>query len=192
MTTYRLFPSTTPSSGNLLGTGYTLGTQFTVSQPCTLIRVWFYSPPGVLVLPSRCGVWDVLSELTVPGGDIAAPAWSGGAGAGWIFVHCGGASAVLNAGHSYKVAVFAITGTPWFEVTDNYWTSGPGSAGITSGLISAPADSAANPGQGSYSTATGVWNYPDCGGGGGNYWIDAEVDPSPVPAAAQPFSRGMW
>lgn len=192
MTTYRLFPSTVPSSGNIDPYGYTLGTQFTVSVPCTLMRIWFYSPPGVTFLPSQCGIWDVLTQIEVPGSDVSPPHWSAPAGSGWVSTEMGGSGVVFNAGQVYKVAVYKITGPAWFIVTGSYWSSGPGAAGVTNGLISAPGDAAASPGQGSYSTSPDAWGYPDCPGLGANYWIDAEVDPSPVTTAPLPFSRGMW
>ena len=35
-------------------TGYTLGMEFSLSEPCTLDEIWHYSPPGVTALPTRC------------------------------------------------------------------------------------------------------------------------------------------
>jgi len=55
---YRLWPGYPRIPGQPgIDTGeQTMGTQFLLSQACMLNNIWFYSPPGVAVLPSRCAI----------------------------------------------------------------------------------------------------------------------------------------
>ena len=54
-TSYRLWPNFPLIGGQVsIDTGQeTTGTEFWLSEPCTLDNLWFYSPPGVTLLPSR-------------------------------------------------------------------------------------------------------------------------------------------
>ena len=179
-TSYRLWPNypTLPGSFEQDTTGYTLATEFTLAASCTLDKIWFYSPLGVTVLPSRCAIWDVATQSVVAGTDNSAPAWSGPAGSGWV--SCPYSAITLPVG-DYKVAVFSGGGSPWFQVTPDYWgTGGPGSGGIVNGPMTAPGlAGATNPGQSTYSP--GSWAYPltyGAGGNGENFWVDVEAAPA--------------
>ncbi|HUJ65523.1 MAG TPA: hypothetical protein VLX59_08300, partial [Acidimicrobiales bacterium] len=84
---YRLWPNFSNvtngiQTSNDAGT-QTMGTIFSLSQPCTLNNVWLYSPDGVEGLPASTQIWNTATESLVPGTDLAA-AWSGPAGSGWI------------------------------------------------------------------------------------------------------------
>ena len=84
---YRLWPNfVNPTNGiaisNDTGT-QTMGTIFSLSQPCMLDNVWLYSPAGVEGLPASTQIWNTATESLVPGTNISA-AWSGSAGGGWI------------------------------------------------------------------------------------------------------------
>lgn len=178
-TTYRLWPSYPTIPGAILGDAlaYTLATEFTLSAPCQLDRIWFYSPSGAGALPSRCAIWNVGDESEVPGTDEQTPAWSGPAGSGWV--SCSYSGVTLPAG-DYKVAVYYGGGSNWLQVTTDYWAGGgPGAGGITAGPLAAPgATSASGSGQGTYNQ--GGWGYPStyASGIGENYWVDVEVTPT--------------
>jgi hypothetical protein len=175
---YRLWPGYPTLPGALASDtqGYTLATEFKLSAPCTLDNIWFYSASGATVLPTRCAIWNVSSQGEVSGTDNASPSWSGAAGSGWV--SCAYSGVTLPAG-DYKVAVFHAGGQQWFQGTPAYWTTGPGSNGITAGPVTAPSASAAtSPGQSTYNS--GSWAYPQtyAAASGENYWVDVEVTPS--------------
>jgi hypothetical protein len=91
-------------------------------------------------------------------------------------VACAYSGVTLPAG-DYRVAVYYGGGSPWYQATVGYWSSGPGADGITSGPLTAPGPGAASPGQSTYNK--GSWAYPaSTAGNGENNWIDLEVTPS--------------
>lgn len=189
---FRLWPGYPVLPGGASGgdPGYTLATEFRLAGICSLDGIWFYSPPGSTVLPSRCAIWDVATQDVVAGTDSggsgsggsesgsAGPVWSGAAGSGWV--SCSYSGVTLPAG-DYKVSVYSTGGADWFLFTNGYWgAGGPGGDGITAGPITAPGLSdAAGPGQSTYNS--GTWAYPatyGSAGNGENYWVDVEVTPS--------------
>jgi hypothetical protein len=176
-TSYRLWPGYPTLPGNVDSdtAGYTLATEFKLSQSCTLDNIWFYSASGAASLPTRCAIWNVSSQSEVSGTDNSSPAWSGAVGSGWVA--CPYSGVTLPAG-DYKVAVFYGGGSKWYQATNGYWvTGGPGASGITTGPVTAPGTSAATtPGQCTYQA--GSWAYPltyASAGNGENYWVDVEV-----------------
>jgi hypothetical protein len=176
---YRLWPNYPSMQGQADGTtiGYTLATEFTLSQTCTLDNIWFYTPPDAAALPTRCGIWSVSSQTEVSGTDNSSPSWTGAAASGWV--SCAYSGVTLPAG-DYKVAVFYGGGSKWFLATTSYWGSGAGENGITTGPLTAPGlSTATSPGQSTYNQ--GSWAYPltyGSGGNGENYWVDVEVTPT--------------
>ena len=179
-TSYRLWPGYPRIPGGLNSdtTGYTLGTEFRLSQSCTVGNIWFFSAPGAAALPTRCGIWSVSSQSVVAGTDNTSPSWSGAAGSGWVA--CPYSGVTLPAG-DYRVAAFYGGGSKWYQATIGYWTSGgTGAAGITAGPLTAPGEAAASsPGQSTYNK--GSWAYPstyETSTPGENYWVDIEVTPS--------------
>lgn len=174
---FRLFPSypVVPGSVSSDTNQQTFGTEFLVSQACTLGKIWFYSPAGATVLPSRCAIWDVSTQAVVTGTDQASPAWSGTAGSGWV--SCSYSGVTLPTG-DYKVSVYTGGGAPFYVEQLNYFTSGPGASGLVSGPLTAPSDTnATSPGQATYSL--GAFAYPSVYvGSGKNKWVDVEVTPA--------------
>lgn len=177
---YRLWPNFPTKLNEVDGstTGYTLATEFKLSQSCTLDKIWFYSPTNAAALPTRCAIWSVGSQSVVSGTDNSSPSWTGAAGSGWVA--CAYSGVTLAAG-DYKVAVFYAGGSQWFLVTIGYWAdNGPGTNGITTGPLTAPGVSAAtSPGQSTYNQ--GSWAYPGTYGSGAdgeNFWVDVEVTPT--------------
>jgi hypothetical protein len=182
---YRLWPNyPTPPNVVSIDTGaQTSGTEFRLSEPCTLDNIWFYSPPGVTVLPSRCGIWDVSTQAVAPNTDRTSPAWSGAAGSGWV--SCAYSGVTLPAG-DYKAAMFYGGSEKFYTEDVFYFSTGAGGNGIVAGPLSSPSVSqATSPGNSTYQD--GAWAYPntfDNKDNGENRWIDVEVTPgggSPPP-----------
>lgn len=150
---------------------YTLGIQFSVSRAAQLSAIWFYSGAGALALPT------IISLFTVTGAALVhqeAASWSGALASGWVRAPFS-APPFLAAGTAYKACITQPTAVNWYSHTtgDTYWTTGPGSGGITNGILSAPNNAGASPGQDSFINSATL-AYPTSGFGA-NYWIDPEV-----------------
>lgn len=174
---YRLWPNYPVIGGSISNdtNQQTMATEFTLSQPCTLDKIWFYSPAGVTALPSRCAIWNVSTQSVVSGTDNTAPAWSGAAGSGWVA--CSYSGITLPAG-DYKTSVYYGGGSKFYTERVNYFAGGgPASAaGIVNGPLTAPNNANASaPGQTTYTF--GAFAYPATlgGGTGKTRWIDVEV-----------------
>ena len=181
-TSYRLWPNypTIPPTANGDYLEQTFGTEFLLSEPCTLNNIWFYSPPSVspAALPTRCAIWNVKTQQVVSGTDNHSPSWSGTAGSGWVA--CSYSGVTLPAG-DYKATVFTPGGSDnFYQETEEYWGTGAGANGIVSGPLTAPSTSHATaPGQTTYHH--GAFAYPDTYDDefdGQNRWVDIEVTPS--------------
>lgn len=179
---YRLWPNypTIPATSNDDNLAQTFGTEFLLSEACTLSTIWFYSPPAVSppALPTICAIWDVKTQQVVSGTQNSAPSWSGAAGSGWVACEYSGVS--LPAG-DYKVSVYTPGGSDnFYQETEAYWGTGAGANGITSGPLTAPnTANATAPGQVTY--YHGAFAYPDTYDSefaGQNRWVDIEVTPS--------------
>lgn len=135
------------------------GLQFSVSQPCTLTAIWFYSAPGAVTLPVENGLF------TVTGGSLvfsnSTPAWSGAAASGWVRSAC---SQALTAGTNYEAAVLGDGVNAWYPITSGYWTG----SGITNGPLSCPNDP-------NYYVDGAGFSFPDVSYGTYNLWLDVEV-----------------
>lgn len=120
---------------------YDVGTEFALSQACTLNRIWYYSPPGATQLATRANIWAITGGGL--SGTLAAtqssPSWSGAAGSGWISTPFSGV--VLPAG-KYKVSAYNGAGTPAGcfakDANTDYMRNGDGKNGITWGPLSMP------------------------------------------------------
>lgn len=188
---YRLWPNyPTPPNVVSIDTGaQTSGTEFWLSESCNLDNIWFYSPPGVAVLPTRCAIWDVSTQGVVAGSDNSSPAWSGAAGSGWV--SCAYSGVTLPPG-KYKSSMFYGGGQTFYTEDVDYFSTGAGGNGIVAGPLTCPnVANAAPPGNSTYQD--GPWSYPDTFDNkddGENRWIDAEVtpvgssSPPPPPPAA--------
>jgi hypothetical protein len=165
----------------------TMGTMFSLSQPCLLNNIWLYSPDGVNGLPASTQIWDTASGSLVAGTNLAAD-WSGAPGSGWIANSYSGMNIVLPAGE-YIATVYNDTAETFYLETRGYFGSydgitGPASAGLTNGPLSAPSNAqAVNPpgGNSCYFEGGAAPTYPndwDHDDGGENRWVDVEVTPS--------------
>jgi len=183
---YRLWPNyPVPAGGGLSGDylQQTMGTEFLLSEPCTLNNIWFYSPPGATILPSRCAIWEVGTQAVVSGTDNTSPSWSGAPGSGWV--KCPYNDVILPAG-DYKTSVYYGGGSDFYEELEDYFGTGAGANGITAGPLVAPnATNATPPGQCTFHH--GVFAYPntyDTDFDGQTRWVDVEVTPSSAESPA--------
>jgi Domain of unknown function (DUF4082) len=150
---------------------YTMGVQFTVSgSGCTLTAIWFWSAPGAGALPDTIALYAVSGQSLV---HSEAASWSGTAGSGWVRAAFS-APPSLTTSVAYKAGIFENTGNFFYSGTSHYWDTGPGSGGITSGPLSAPASSGADGGQDTF-TAGSILAYPASSFNAANYWVDPEV-----------------
>jgi Domain of unknown function (DUF4082) len=159
---------------------YTLGVEFSVSSSgYTLDAVWFYSASGATDLPVTIGMFEVTGGTLV---HSESASWSGAGGSGWVKASFSSPPS-LTSGTNYKAVVFHSTAVNWYAGTSFYWSSGAGSGGITNGVLSAPNDSGATPGQDSYATAGSISN-PNGAIHATNYWVDPEVTSGGTPQTA--------
>jgi hypothetical protein len=202
---YRVFPSMVRPWPNITTatdqTGYTLGLQFSLTQVCTLSKIWHYSPDATdggaaTVLPTRCAIWDVGSQTVVSGTDNTSPSWknpdgtAASAANGWVYCDYSGSGVTLAASNSYKVSTFHAAGANWFGAAANVWGTGNLYAnGMTQGPIVVPGDSGASPGQQSWNTVT--WAYPATSTNPETDSIDVEVIPVPPAPPAAPVLYSM-
>ena len=192
----RLWPNypTIPPTTNGDYLEQTFGTEFLLSEPCTLNNIWFYSSPSVspAALPTRCAIWNVKTQQVVSGTDNSSPSWSGTAGSGWV--SCAYSGVGLPAG-DYKATVYTPGGSDnFYQETEEYWGTGAGANGIVSGPLTAPNTSHATaPGQTTYHH--GAFAYPDTYDtefDGQNRWVDIEVTPSTAPMVNPVVNSGAF
>jgi hypothetical protein len=180
----------------------TTGTEFWLSETCTVDNIWFWSPPGAVNLPSRCAIFDISTQQVVAGSDNMAPAWldpSGSAakaGDGWVACSYASSALTLPAG-KYKAAIYTSGGGIFYQEDVDYFGTGPGSNNIVNGPITVPNNAnassliAGSDGDGddidvgdtvtgNSSYQDGPWAYPDtfdATDDGENRWVDVEVTP---------------
>jgi hypothetical protein len=201
---YRLWPNYPtifpPAQDNVtIDTGeQTTGTQFSLSEPCALNNVWFYSPEFAGALPASTQIWDATTQTLVSGTDLAA-SWSGAIGSGWVANSYAAQNIVLPAGNYIATVYYGGGQKFYYEVRGYFGTytgnpgPGPGAAGgILSGPLTSPsqANAFSPPGGNScYFTGGTSPTYPDTWDmhdGGENRWVDVEVTPSSGSASPSP------
>jgi hypothetical protein len=195
---YRLWPNYPVASDGGIGLSNdmnqeTMGTEFTLSSGCTLNRIWFYSPPGVSVLPDGCMIWDIATQQMVPGTKNLSPPWSAGPGSGWV--SCAYNGVTLPAG-DYVTSVYYGGGQRFYVEQNNYFGgSGPASAaGIVTGPLTSPnLANAAPPGNSRY--RLGGLLFPDTTDDedhGETRWVDVEVTPGASAPPPPPVNSGAF
>ena len=171
----------------------TIGVQFSVTTPVPLTGVQFESPPGAGGLPSAVGVFDLGTGLIVAGTQINSPSWSGGGAGGGLNTCSYGSPVTLATGKNYQCCVFCdgSVSANWFNSITGYWTTGPGSAGITSGPLSAPNNASSAAGQDMVQSGGVTITLPNISENGKNYGVSPIVTVTPpvtssasVPGAA--------
>jgi hypothetical protein len=187
---YRLwpnYPTVFPTQSTIDTQAQTVGTQFSLSEPCTLDNVWFYSAPFAGDLPASTQIWDATTQTLVSGTNLTA-SWSGGVASGWVANSYASAGIVLPAGN-YIASVYYGGGKVFYMESRGYFGSfegnpGPAANGMTNGPLSSPSlANAFNPpgGNSCYYTGGTSPTYPnawDTHDGGENRWVDVEVTPS--------------
>ena len=187
---YRLwpnYPTVFPTQATIDTQAQTIGTQFTLSEPCTVDNIWFYSPPFGQDLPASTQIWDATTQELVSGTSLTA-SWSGGVASGWVANSYGSAGIVLPAGN-YIATVYYGGGKVFYMESRGYFGSfqgntGPGTNGMANGPLTSPSQAKAfNPpgGNGCYTQGGTSPTYPsawDTHDGGENRWVDIEVTPS--------------
>lgn len=171
MAVYTLFGQAGGGTNPSDSAAYTMGVQFSVSQGGTLTGIWFYSGSWATVLPQTIALYAVAGSSLVAS---QSASWSGAAGSGWVRA-AWTTPPVLTAGAAYKACVLQNTAAAWYSATSNYWSSGAGSAGITSGPLSAPNASGASGGNQDTFNSGATLTYPASAFNSTNYWMDPEV-----------------
>jgi hypothetical protein len=160
---------------------YTLGCMFSLSEDMPLAGIWWYSPTGDTNLPTASVIYNAETESEVAGTLNASPAWSGVAGSGWIRCDYSGSGVTLSSDVNY---IACIVHSGLLQATSNYWTTGTGASGITSGPLSAPNYSSSGNLQDSYVFSSSTPDFPT-DSDGSNYWVDVEVGTPALPVNAQ-------
>ena len=189
---YRLWPNMEPGGYDASAdTGaQTTGTCFSLSEPCVLDNVWFFSPHNAAALPASTQIWNSDTQTLVASTNLSA-SWSGGVGSGWVANSYANANITLPAGNYIATIYYGGGQTFYYEATGYFGTKevapdqpGVASNGFTNGPLSTPGTAnAPNPpgGNSCYFTGGTVPTYPnswDDDDGGENRWVDVEVTPA--------------
>lgn len=183
------YPTPFPLEQTIDSQQQTMGNQFSLSAPCVVNNIWFYSPSFAEDLPVSTQIWDADTQTLVTGTDMPA-SWSGPVGSGWVANSYNAAGIVLPAGN-YIATVYHPVGKVFYLENRGYYGAyqgkvGPAANGINTGPLSAPSQAKAfNPpgGNSCYLVAGPGPMYPtdwDRNDGGENRWIDIEVTPTVV------------
>jgi len=181
--TYRLWPATSGAVTDSANAPISLGTEITLSATGWVTALHMWRATLSEVGPVTGAVYNVATGVQVPGTAVTYTL----SGTGWQTVTLG-APVQLSASTRYIVVVHH---TDRYAGTASYWTSGPGAAGITNGILTAPPNSAvvsAPVGQGRYTEAAGI-QAPTSTFSGGGYWADlsvTDINPGGTDHAATP------
>ena len=136
------YPTPFPTVTTIDTQQQTMGNQFSLSEPCTLNNVWFYSPPFAQDLPASTQIWDATTQTLVSGTNLQA-SWSGGIGSGWVANSYAATGIVLPAGNYIATIYYGGGKVLYLENRGYYGTYmsavGPAVNGLTNGPLSAPA-----------------------------------------------------
>lgn len=178
MTTYTLFNQAQTGEYNFDTNAYTLTVEFNVNQSnLQLTGLWWYSAPTMTILPSTIALYTTSGTLVASN---SSPSWlvsvGGGAasaGSGWCYAAFSSPVALVN-GTKYWAAIFRGSGTPFYSVTRNYWTTGLGASGITNGPLNAPNQNSSVVGQSPFYAGSSL-HAPNQQYQSGNYYVDVNV-----------------
>lgn len=151
---FRLWPnmwSVDDQTGPDTARNYSVGTEFRLTESCSLDAIWYYSPNGTEQLATTAEIWSVNDDGTTGSLVVAndSPSWSGAPASGWVYTEM--PTTVLEAG-TYRAAVYNGAETPdaWSPKVLYYWEPGSistandgtgrwaGVSGITNGPLYAP------------------------------------------------------
>jgi hypothetical protein len=172
VTSNRIWPATDGPNNEDNGDPVTLGTRFILSATGWITHLHFFRGTTNDTGTHTGGVFKKSDSSPVAGTQITIPA----TGTGWQTVAL--PAAVQVPADTYVVAALHPDGHPCF--TGGYWgVGGPGGAGITNGILTAPSDAAIS-GQGVY-VGGGTFACPTNSFNQANYWTDvtvSDVDPA--------------
>lgn len=168
----------------------TIGCEFEVSTTVNLTGIWWFAPPGAAGLPSACGIYSITDAAFVPGTTNSSPSWTGAGANAWNRCDYSSSGVTLVSGKKYQVCVFANGGVSanWFSSVANYWTSGPGASGITSGPLSAPSNAGSAGGQDMVASGPLSISPPTITENGKNYGVDVEVSTATAHTVTAPLT----
>jgi hypothetical protein len=144
---YRLWPNYPVIAGQPANDPFaqSFGTEFWLSEACTLDKLWFYSPPStadvtISQLPTACAIWSVPASVgdtasMISGTEVTTPAWSGNPGTGWVCVDYTGVT--LEPGH-YKATIYCGVNAYFYQENTHYFST-PQSSVYTVALSLTPA-----------------------------------------------------
>lgn len=181
MADYSIWPTTDgPLSSFDDGIALNVGTELYVSTTGWVTHLrWWRGTASVNPDSLRLYRVDSSSSGTVLA-EVVSPSASG---IGWQLTAI--TPVQLTAGVRYKAAMHAPN---HYVATGGYWNGGPGTGGITNGILTAP-DTANADGGGQGTFKTGSTAFPDGSFNGGNYWVDVvvtDVDPGEEPPDPDP------
>jgi hypothetical protein len=175
LSTLRLWPSTNgPSVVTADTDNYSLGVEFYVTDDAEATAVYLWRPATSPETTFTVAIYQITGPtsgtlLGSVAGNVA-PANANG----WHRVELSSPIA-LTAMQAYRAVVFSTTDN-FYSATGAYWSTGPGSAGLSNGILNAPnPTNAANGAQGSF-TAGSSLTFPQSGFNATNYWVDVEID----------------
>lgn len=192
MTTYRLWPATSgPALGTADATNYTLGVEFKLSAPAELAGyfVWVAADQSTDARSFRLYSVDAggATGIAVAGSDVVSGVLTAGQ---WNYVPLG-APVALAAGQPYRACVLTAGASPKYSSTADYWSTGPGSAGITNGILTAPRRADAEGLLQGQFIVSGVMAFPNAEFNATNYWVDVLIDDGVVAGGGAGASM-MW
>lgn len=162
-----LWPATSGPGASAADSPVNLGVQVRVSAQAWLVGFRFWRPDTGITGAVKAVLYE-LGGAEVPGTRVTFAV----SGTGWLRADLD-TPVELTAGVQYVATIHFPSG---LVATGLYWRSGPGSAGIVNGLLSAPSEAAAaSNAQGRFFYAAD-YAYPANGSGSAaNYWVDVVV-----------------
>lgn len=140
--------NTSPPTGLDTNQAFNLAVEVDLAQACAIGNLKFWSITGAASLPTRVGIWNIANQQLVASN--AAPTWlnaltGAAAVAGGGKIKTTMPATVLPPGR-YRVSVWNSAGAvaAWSPREFGYFLTGAGSAGITWGPVSSPAQGAAS------------------------------------------------
>lgn len=149
---------------------YTMGIEWKSSVAGFLYGVWFSSPSGAAILPGNIALYAVTGPVQVAN---QAAAWSGAVGSGWVEALFSSPIAITP-NTNYKACIFKTDAVNnFYGSISNYFTTGPGQNGLTSGPCTAYNNAGADVGQDSFFGGAGI-AYPNTSFNATNYGVDID------------------
>lgn len=177
MTDWLLFVGDSPPAASVVddGSQYTLGLEWGVTAPDLYLKGYrFYRPADLAVTgPILAGTWNVATTVALPDAEAAFTL----AGAGWQEALLS-TPVPLAQGVAYRSGAHFPNGR--YPATANYWSVGPGAAGVTDGPLIGYGQSVATENeQGSLNVGAAL-GFPGVGAPNGtNYWVTPIVTDEP-------------